>query len=56
MVNRQLDADRFPESATSWWTVPSGSLPGQVVPADLLDDDEGTLRQLAVAYAAGPDL
>lgn len=56
VVNRLLDAGRFPWSATSWWTTPSGSLPGGQSPADLLGRDETTLLQLAQADAAGPDL
>ena len=56
VINRQLDAARFPESAVSWWTTPSGSLPDDQAPADLLGSDEHKLRQLADAYAAGPDL
>ena len=55
-INQQLDAGRFPESATSWWTVPSGSLPGHPAPADLPGSDHDALRQLATAYAAGPNL
>lgn len=55
-INRLLDAGRYPESATSWWTSPAGSLPDHLTPAELLGDDEETLRQLARTYAAGPDL
>lgn len=56
VVNRLLDAGRYPWSATSWWTSPSGSLPTRQAPADLLGVDEPLLLQLAQAYAAGPDL
>lgn len=55
-VNRLLEAGRYPWSATSWWTTPSGSLPDHRTPADLLARDEVTLLQLARAYAVGPDL
>lgn len=56
VVNGLLEAGRFPWSATSWWTTPSGSLRGGQAPADLLGNDEATLRHLAQADAAGPDL
>lgn len=56
VVNRLLDAGRYPWSATSWWTTPSGSLPDHRAPADLLGHDESTLLDLARAFASGPDL
>lgn len=55
-VNQLLDAGRYPESATSWWISPSGSLPEHQAPVELLEDDQDMLRQLAAAEAAGPDL
>lgn len=54
-VNRLLDAAHYPESATSWWTSPSSSLPGRRAPAELLGGDHASLRQLATAYASSPD-
>lgn len=56
VVNRLLDAGRYPWSATSWWTTPSGSLADYRAPAELLGSDEERLLQLARAAAAGPDL
>ncbi|WP_182652966.1 hypothetical protein [Dietzia sp. CQ4] len=55
-VNRMLDAGRYPEAATSWWTLPSGSLAGRRAPVDLLGEDHEALRTFAAAYAAGADL
>ncbi|TCJ72779.1 UNVERIFIED_ORG: hypothetical protein EDC92_12415 [Dietzia maris] len=56
VVNKLLDAARYPWSATSWWTTPSGSLPDHRSPAELLGDDDALLVELARAHAAGPDL
>ena len=55
-INRVLDAGRYPEAATSWWTLPSGSLAGRRAPVDLLGEDHEALRTFAAAYAAGADL
>lgn len=55
-INRMLDAGRYPEAATSWWTLPSGSLAGRRAPVDLLGEDHEALRTFAAAYAAGADL
>ncbi|MFN3339059.1 MAG: hypothetical protein ACK40Z_05115 [Dietzia sp.] len=55
-VNRMLDAGRYPEVATSWWTTPSALLPGRCAPVELLGEDHDTLRKCAAAYAAGADL
>ncbi|MDX2358730.1 hypothetical protein [Dietzia sp. PP-33] len=55
-VNRMLDAGHYPEAATSWWTLPSGSLTGRRAPVELLGEDHEALRKLAAAYAGGADL
>lgn len=55
-VNRMLDAGRYPEVATSWWTTPSASLPGRCPPVELLGLDHDTLRRYAAAYTVGAEL
>lgn len=54
-INRVLDAGRYPEAATSWWTLPSVALPGMRPPVNLLGGDHDALRQLASEYASGAD-